>query len=80
LVLDVLLFEEQVVVDALHPQETEFAAARRVDSGELRGGAGAAGLSLLAANARRRPGRRLVLGLVLLFLTSQSTPGLMGVT
>ena len=76
LVLDVFLLEQQVVVDALHPQETQLAAAGREDGRQLGGGAGAASLSLLAADAGGGPRGRLVLGLILLFVvvTTVSQP------
>lgn len=53
-------------MDALHAEQPQLAAAGRVDGRELGGSAGAAGLLLLAADASRRAGEGLVVGLVLL--------------
>ena len=53
-------------MDALHAQIPQLAARGRVDGGQLRGGARAGSLSLLAADARGGLWWRLVLGLVLL--------------
>ena len=50
----------------LHAQVAQLAARSRVDGGELRGGVGASGLSLPAADAGGGLWRWLVLGLLLL--------------
>ena len=55
-----------MIVDSLHPEISQLASCGRVNSGQLRGGAGTGSLSLLAANTGRRLRRGLVLGLILL--------------
>lgn len=76
LVLDVFLLEQQVVVDALHAQEAQFAPLRWVDGRELRSGTGARLLSLLATDAGGGLWRWLVLWLILLDGWRSSLAGL----
>jgi hypothetical protein len=66
LILDVLFFEEEVVVDPLHAEILELASGAGIDGRELRGGVGTGGSTLLAADTSGRSRRRFVLGLLLL--------------
>jgi hypothetical protein len=57
-----------MIVDALHAQVSELAASGRVDVWEFGGGVGTGLLSLLATDASGGLWRRLVLGLILLWV------------
>jgi hypothetical protein len=68
LVFDILFLKEQVIVNALKTEMTQFASTGRVNRRQLGCGPRTSSLSLLASDAGGRSRWRLVLRLFLLFI------------